>query len=146
MQTENNINQEESLTDFLLKGCFYPLIGGLISVVLLSLFAVKSIFFVSCILVFFTLIGFNFVLQGVVILYLPIYVFKLIFHRDTTDFEEDNFEQNRLWMIFPISVLVFWIGYFFISRVESDAIIYPIIGLINGGILYYLFKKRYVEL
>lgn len=146
MQTVNNTDQEQSIKDAFITGCFYPMIGGLISAVLLSLFATKSIFVVSCVLIVFTFIAFSLVLQGVVILYIPVYLFKLIFRRNTDDFDDDNFEQKRLWMIFPISVLIFWIGYYIISRTGNDAIIYPIVGLVNGGILYYLFKKQYIEL
>jgi hypothetical protein len=145
MTTENQGFEAENEKE-LIKGlgCFNLLIPALIPFIGIGFFAENSNPIITFLMYFLSLVGLTIALQGIFILSLPIVIIKAVFRRNTDKYlDERKFEKSRIWVIFPIALILFWLGYHLASGVEGDKIVYLSVGFVFALALYFMTKKGY---
>lgn len=144
MSTENQESPQEEKAIIKGAGCLNLVLAALIPLILLPVFADKTHFFITWIMVFFTFFGLSFALYGLVILSLPIIIIKTIFGRSTEEYDDARkFEKSRIWVVFPIGIGIFYLGNKIVSGTPNDNLVYPAVGFLFALVLYVMTKMDY---
>ena len=125
-------------------GCLNILLASIIPFILLYSFADETHIFITLMMCFLTFFGLMLAFQGLVILSLPIVLVKMIFKRNTDKYFDDRkFEKSRIWVVFPIAIIIFYLGNLLVSNSPNDNFVYPAVGFAFALALYLMTKKDY---
>lgn len=126
------------------KGCLLLFFVTIFPSIILAIAAENSsginTLLITCITHLVVLSAFH----GLVILSLPFIAYKWLFKKkDEAEWDETKWEKKRIWVVFPISAAIFYLGSLLFSGTSYDAYSYTIVGLIFAGMIYWLTKNDY---
>jgi hypothetical protein len=132
------------------SGCLYPSLLGITTILILGGLAEYSHPLMTVIILFTILFGIAFIFTGIAFLSIPYFIIKNIItgkrpYLDLHIENENEFDRKNAWLIFPISLLAFFLGYLIISRDSGDLYTYLGVGIFYGGIQYWMLKKGYFD-
>lgn len=144
MSTKKQESPEEEKGIIKGAGCLNLALAMLIPICALPVFADKTHIFVTVMMAFFTFFGLSIAFQGFALLSLPVVLIKSIFGKNNDEFyDERKFEKNKIWVVFPIAITLFYLGNLLVSGTPNDDIVYPAIGFAYALALYIMTKMDY---
>lgn len=144
MSIKNQESPQEEKAIIKGAGCLNLFLAMLIPICALPVFADKTHIVLTLGMSILTFVGLTLAIQGLFILSIPILIIKAIFGRNTDKYLDDRkFEKSRVWVVFPIGIILFYLGNLLLSGTPNDNIAYPAIGFAYALALYIMTKMDY---